>query len=367
MYGKTKFPINLSVLHYYSGPSLNNGLYILEKQDGQRTTYQLISCHPDCCSDYFIIANNMDDVSVVGLHDNRILIQNNMADGTTARFDLTLEEFEAAQFCGTLQSFKQKEFLKNLQKLEAQAAHFCNIAASAMGIEISKVSVGYYMESFEHDTVLYFETAVEMLREQKDMIIADATQHKKHSQEYNEILEFIFNNKICDLPKEAIYNVKENEWEIRVPLLANISDQSADENCAGEIIPSSLYLGSYSTILDALVSNERFQSELIKKGLSVDRLEDAKEIDRIAKEFRVVAVIPEKKFKERLTVRKDFSSKVVLNPQIVPDDCKHGKFCSKSYCIHAQSKTRSCPFLRIVDKLAWLEDEIENGNLVFRK
>lgn len=67
----------------------------------------------------------------------------------------------------------------------------------------------------------------------------------------------------------------------------------------------------------------------------------------------------------RLTVRK--GGQVMLKRDIIPIGCEKPKFCNKKGCYYADQEKRSCPMLRLIDKLADLEDAIECGELKHSK
>lgn len=66
---------------------------------------------------------------------------------------------------------------------------------------------------------------------------------------------------------------------------------------------------------------------------------------------------------DRLTVRKN--GQVMFKSEIVPIGCEKPNFCNKKNCYYAEQEKRSCPMLRLIDKLADLEDAIECGELKY--
>ena len=68
----------------------------------------------------------------------------------------------------------------------------------------------------------------------------------------------------------------------------------------------------------------------------------------------------------RLTNRTP-SGHVTLQENIVPIGCSRPTFCRRKNCPYARDGKRDCPMLRMVNKLADLEDKIDNGELVEAK
>ena len=214
-------------------------------------------------------------------------------------------------------------------------------------MELLKKDEGYFMEQRDQRCVQYFDSAVDVLRAQTEYILADEMRYKTRSDKYKEILSFVFRNGICTLPENIRYDAGECVWKV------------------DSLLPLNGSLGQYSSIVEALVVHEKFQQELLKSSLSLQRPDDFAAIESIVERIRAAAITPEQKFQKRLTVRKS-NSHVGICADIVPNSCIKKDFCSKSGCQHARDDKRTCPFFLVTDKLAWLEDAIERGDLVFK-
>jgi hypothetical protein len=67
--------------------------------------------------------------------------------------------------------------------------------------------------------------------------------------------------------------------------------------------------------------------------------------------------------KKQIRLTKRRSDRVYIKDDVIPFQCDKLSFCHKYSCVLAGEKD-GCPYLKLLYRLAELEDEIENGKLV---
>ena len=64
---------------------------------------------------------------------------------------------------------------------------------------------------------------------------------------------------------------------------------------------------------------------------------------------------------ERLT--KQYGDRIYINKDVIPSACSKPEFCKRVACRYAGDR-ENCPSLKVLYRLAELEQKIENGELV---